>query len=317
MVESLPPLYALRAFEVAARSSSFTRAAEELSLTQSAISRHIRTLEQQFGCRLFERHGPRLELTDVGQRLARELKAGFRIIEDACSPLRGAGGPLRLKAPSTLTMRWLLQVLEQLKHADPSLQVQLASVWMDFDHVDFHAEPYDCAILLGNGQFGSTVQACKLFDEWLIPIGPPEPADAPPWTLERLKGAALIHPSVDRRDWRRWLQAQGAQEQELLEQVRLDRGLVFDTLDQAICAAMGGHGLSIGDLHLLAEDIRRGRVGLPFPRAVASGDGYYLVWPPGNRHEEAIHQLRGFLLSQVTSIADLDLSYRVPGAPLN
>lgn len=309
MVESLPPLYALRAFEVAARSSSFTRAAEELSLTQSAISRHIRTLESQFGCRLFERHGPRLVLTDVGQRLARELKAGFRIIEDACLPLRSGSGQLRLKAPSTLTMRWLLRALDQLKHQQPSLAVQLASVWMDFDHVDFHAEPYDCAILLGNGQFGAGVEACKLFDEWLIPIGPPEAVDAPPWTLERLREAPLIHPSADRRDWRRWLQAQG-----LLGQVRLDRGNVFDTLDQAICAAMRGHGLSIADLYLVAEDIRQGLVSLPFPCALASGDGYYLVWLRDSPRREQIDGLRAFLLEQVVSIDDLELGDLMPGA---
>lgn len=313
MVESLPPLYALRAFEVAARSSSFTRAAEELSLTQSAISRHIRTLESQFGCRLFERHGPRLVLTEAGQRLARELKVGFRIIEDACLPLRANTGQLRLKAPSTLTMRWLLRVLEALKGQQPALAVQLASVWMDFDHVDFYAEPYDCAILLGNGHFGAGIEACKLFDEWLIPIGPPEPADGPPWTLERLKDAELIHPSADRRDWRRWLQAQAPQDRALLEQVRLERGNVFDTLDQAICAAMAGHGLSIGDLHLVAQDIRLGRISLPFPSAVASGDGYYLVWLRDSPRQEHIARLRAFLLSQVLDISDLELDYRVPG----
>ncbi|MBC2659265.1 LysR family transcriptional regulator [Pseudomonas sp. MSSRFD41] len=313
MVESLPPLYALRAFEVAARSSSFTRAAEELSLTQSAISRHIRTLESQFGCRLFERHGPRLVLTDVGQRLARELKSGFRIIEDACLPLRANSGQLRLKAPSTLTMRWLLRVLEQFKGDCPELPVQLASVWMDVDHADLHAEPYDCAILLGNGHFGAGVEACKLFDEWLIPIGPPQPAEAPAWTLERLAQAELIHPSADRRDWRRWLQAQP--ERGMAQALRLDRGTVFDTLDQAISAAMAGHGLSVGDLHLVAEDIRRGRVGVPFPRAVASGDGYYLVWLRGSLQQERIARLRQYLLERVVPIDDLALDYLVPGAP--
>ncbi|MGZ0700907.1 LysR substrate-binding domain-containing protein [Pseudomonas piscis] len=313
MVESLPPLYALRAFEVAARSSSFTRAAEELSLTQSAISRHIRTLESQFGCRLFERHGPRLVLTEVGQRLARELKTGFRIIEDACLPLRANSGQLRLKAPSTLTMRWLLRVLEQFKSDCPELPVQLASVWMDFDHADLQAEPYDCAILLGNGHFGAGVEACKLFDEWLIPIGPPQPEDAPAWTLERLAQAELIHPSADRRDWRRWLQAQP--DQALLESVRLERGTVFDTLDQAISAATAGHGLSVGDLHLVAEAIRSGRVGVPFPRAVASGEGYYLVWLRGSLQQERIARLRQYLLERVVPIDDLALDYLVPGAP--
>lgn len=305
MAERIPPLYALRAFEVAARSCSFTQAGAELALTQSAISRHIRTLETALGCRLFERKGPKVTLTEAGQRLAQELKVGFRIIEEACLPFRSTAQQLRLKAPSTLTMRWLLHALEGLKSQAPELAVQLASVWMDVDDVDFQAEPYDCAILLGNGQFGAGVQVCKLFDEWLIPICAPEASPAAPWSLAQLQSAELIHPSPDRRDWRRWLAAQG-----LLEQVRLDRGKVFDTLDQAISAAMRGHGVSIGDLHLVADDIRDGQVGLPFKRAVASGDAYYLAWPQGSPRQEKILRLRDFLLSEVPDTRAIDLHYQ-------
>lgn len=290
MAERLPPLYALRAFETAARTCSFTQAAQTLSLTQSAISRHIKTLEGVLGCRLFERNGPRLSLTPAGERLAQELKVGFRIIEEACLPFRAAAGTLRLKAPSTLTMRWLLRALEPLKTSHP---VQLASVWMDIDTVDFHTEPYDCAILLGNGQFGPGAQAHKLFDEWLVPICAPQA-----WTTQAdFAQAELIHPSHDRRDWRRWLAALG-----LAEQVNLDRGKVFDTLDQAISAAMRGHGVSIGDLHLVADDVREANVRLAHPMAVASGDGYWLVWPRDSRCLANILELRDALGGQVPGI---------------
>lgn len=307
MAERIPPLYALRAFEVAARTCSFTQAGAELALTQSAISRHIRTLESALDCRLFERKGPKVALTDAGQRLAQELKVGFRIIEEACLPFRGNARQLRLKAPSTLTMRWLLRALETLRQAEPELEVQLASVWMDVDAVDFQAEPYDCAILLGNGQFGAGVEGCKLFDEWLIPICAPEAAPTTPWSLQRLQEAQLIHPSPDRRDWRRWLAAQGWQ-----EQVRLDRGKVFDTLDQGISAAMRGHGVSIGDLQLVADDIRDGQVGVPFDSAVASGDGYYLVWPKAGPRREKILRLRDFLIGDLPGLAGIDLNYLPP-----
>lgn len=280
MAERLPPLYALRAFEVAARTSSFTRAAQALSLTPSAVSRHIKTLEGLLNCRLFERLGPRLQLTVAGERLAQELKVGFHIIEQACAPFRAGTGDLRLKAPSTLTMRWLLHTLDLLKLSAPEMAIQLASVWMDFDSVDFYAEPYDCAILLGNGQFGADVHAHKLFDEWLIPIC------APGWVRTDLAEAELIHPTADRRDWRRWLAAQPSD-----ARIDLDRGKVFDTLDQAISAAMRGHGVSIGDLHLVANDVRDGLITLPCATAVASGDGYYLVWPRASRHAHTLHEL--------------------------
>ncbi|MEE1926431.1 LysR substrate-binding domain-containing protein [Pseudomonas sp. 148P] len=293
MADRLPPLYALRAFEVAARSCSFTRAGEELALTQSAISRHIRSLESHLGCRLFERHGPRLRLTDAGQRLARQLNAGFSLIEQACQPFRGAGRQLRLKAPSTLTMHWLLGCLERFRQAQERTVVQLSSVWMDQDSVDFASEPYDCAVLLGNGQFGERVKCQKLFEEWLIPICAPSLLGDGPWDQAWLGGMALVHPSADRRDWKRWVQGSG-----LAGDLDLNRGVCFDTLDQGMAAAMAGHGVSIGDLALIGPHLRDGRLGLPFREAVATGDGYYLVWPQGSAWEDAILGLGEFLLEQ-------------------
>ncbi|ORC58818.1 LysR family transcriptional regulator [Pseudomonas floridensis] len=303
MTERIPPLYALRAFEVAARSCSFTRAAQELSLTQSAISRHIRTLEETLGCRLFERNGPRLSLSDEGRRLASQLKIGFRIIEDACQPFRGKGTHLRLKAPSTLTMRWLLHALDAYQNPTPTLPVQLSSVWMDFDSVDLYSEPYDCAILLGNGNFGADVETCKLFDEWLIPICSAETLGDRPWEPERLRNADLIHPSTDRRDWRRWLKRMN-----LSELVSLDTGKVFDTLDQGITAAVRGHGVSIGDLFLIANEVHDGQVVLPFDSAVGTGDAYYLVWLQDSFKRQRVLELREHLLSCLPDISGIDVN---------
>ena len=297
MAERLPPLYALRAFEVAARSCSFTRAADELALTQSAISRHIRSLESHLGCRLFERHGPRLRLTDAGQRLARQLNTAFGLIEQACQPFREGTRKLRLKAPSTLTMHWLLGCLEGFREVPGAPAVQLASVWMDQDSVDFASEPYDCAVLLGNGQFGERVRCRRLFAEWLIPICAPALLGDEPWDAARLGEVALVHPSADRRDWQRWLHGSG-----LSAGVELNRGICFDTLDQGMGAAMAGHGVSIGDLALIGRHVREGRLALPFDQAVATGDGYYLVWPQGSAWEHGIERLGDFLLERVPAL---------------
>lgn len=305
MAERIPPLYALRAFEVAARSCSFTKAAQELSLTQSAISRHIRTLEETLGCRLFERNGPKLSLSDEGRRLSKELKIGFRIIEDACQPFRGQGTHLRLKAPSTLTMRWLLPVLETFKQTASTLPVQLASVWMDFDSVDFYSEPYDCAIILSDGHFGPDMESCKLFDEWLIPICSAETLGDKPWDLQRLQAAELIHPSADRRDWRRWLKHMG-----FTDSVKLDRGKVFDTLDQGITAAVRGHGVSIGDLFLVANDLHEQHVCLPFHSAMKTGDAYYLVWLHNSFKRQRILELRACLQASLPDISGIDVELR-------
>lgn len=296
MSRRLPPLYALRAFEAAARNASFTRAAEELAITQSAVSRHIRTLEEHFACRLFERRGRHLQLTEAARVILPGLREGFDALERACSILRVDDGNLSLKAPSTLTMRWLLARLSRFRHLSPENEVQLTSAWMDVDKVDFQHEPFACAVLLSDGHFTQDWEVTLLFPEWLIPVC--EPAQArQPWTVQQLSQAELLHPTPDRRDWRRWLQRMG-----LEEQVSLKGGQVFDTLELGIVAATRGYGVSIGDLVMIAEDATSGRIGLPWPTAVASGESYYLVWPRGRRGQERLQRLRDFLLAEVAAM---------------
>ncbi len=297
MNRQLPPLYALRAFEAAARHASFTRAGEELAITQSAVSRHIRTLEEHFACRLFERRGHSLQLTEPARQLLPGLREGFDALERACTLLRADDAILRLKAPSTLTMRWLLARLSRFRLQHSDVEVQLTSAWMDVDKVDFLHEPFDCAVLLGSGDFSEDWDSVELFAEWLIPVCAPEAAAAGPWDVPRLQGAELLHPTPDRRDWRQWLQAM-----DLLEQVALKGGQVFDTLELGMIAAARGYGVSIGDLVMVAEDVEQGRLGLPWPTAVPSGSSYYLVWPKARRGQERFQRLRDFLLAEVAAM---------------
>ncbi|NHC10986.1 LysR family transcriptional regulator [Stutzerimonas stutzeri] len=293
----LPPLYALRAFEVAARFGSFTEAAQSLCITQSAISRHVKTLEQQLGCQLFERRGSRLALTDTGRRLAQELKVGFGTIENACIAVTRQRGALRLKAPSTLTMRWLLNTLEAFQLAYPQQRVQLTSAWMDLDAVDFSSEPFDCAILLGDAALAADGHCLKLFDEWLVPVCAPTLLGNQPWDAARLAAAELIHPSRDRRDWRRWLARVG-----LADAVPWQQGKLFDTLELGISAAAQGHGVSIGDLALVGAELARGTLALPFDAAVRSGDSYYLVWPAHGAAHPVLAQMKDYLLAHLPDV---------------
>ena len=299
----LPPLYALRAFEVAARLGSFTQAAHSLCITQSAVSRHVKTLEENLGCQLFERCGSRLALTDAGRRLAQELKTGFRILENACAAISRRSGELRLKAPSTLTMRWLLETLENFHLAQPQSRVQLTSVWMDLDTVDFHSEPFYCAILLGNGDFSADWQRLKLFDEWLVPVCAPALCDDRPWMPQQLADAELIQPSRDCRDWRRWLQRTG-----FADAVVWQRGILFDSLELGIGAAIQGRGVSVADLALVSAELRRGTLVLPFEQAVRTGDSYYLVWPAGGDEPAALKRLREYLPRHLPEMSDQQVS---------
>lgn len=296
MTERIPALQALRAFEVAARYGSFTRAGEELALTQGAISHHIKTLEGLFDCALFERRGPKVALTEAGRLLAQELKIGFKIIESACGLLRQDRQQLRLKAPSTLTVRWLLGQLALFKQCEEHAQVQLSSVWMDIDTVDFYSEPFDCAILLGDGHFGAGIASLKLFDEWLVPVCQPGyPAD--------LAHCELLHPSPDRRDWRRWLQRTGA------AAISLERGQRFDTLDQGISAAQQGLGVAVVDLLLASAELAAGRLVTPFAQAVATGEGYYLAWLQASPKARQVQQLGAFLVQQVPQLPAQGFDY--------
>lgn len=307
MNRRLPPLYALRAFEAAARHCSFTRAAEELAITQSAVSRHVRTLEEHFACRLFERRGRSLLLTEPARMLLPGLRDGFEALERACTTLRVDDAILRLKAPSTLTMRWLLARLSRFRLQNSDIEVQLTSAWMDVDKVDFQHEPFDCAVLLSNGGFSDEWESALLFAEWLIPVCAPQAASVGTWDLARLQGAELLHPTPDRRDWRQWLQAMG-----LAEQVPLKGGQVFDTLELGMVAAARGYGVSIGDLVMVAEDVAQGRLGLPWPCAVPSGCSYYLVWPKARRGQERYQRLRDYLVEDVTKMHLPEVERRTP-----
>ena len=288
---SLPPLYALRAFEVAARLNSFSKAAETLNITPGAVSRHVRTLELWFDCELFKRQGPRVEVNEAGRILAGQLGESFSNMEWACRAFKSENHLLRLKAPSTLTMRWLLNVLKSFRENHAKPKIEIASVWMDFDTVDFSREPYDCAILLGNGYFGESTESRLLFSEWLIPVCTPSLLES---ARHQLAQCDIIHPSPDRRDWKRWLKRTGS-----FPGLDVSRGIVFDTLEQGNMAAISGHGISVGDLLLSQEAIANGLLALPFHQAVATTDGYYLVWPRHSARRKHIDSLRRWLTDAV------------------
>ncbi|WP_248750475.1 LysR substrate-binding domain-containing protein [Pseudomonas sp. MWU15-20650] len=304
MVRRLPPLYALRAFELAARFTSFTQAADNLFITQSAVSRHVKTLEEHLGCALFERKGPKISLTQAGRLLAQELRIGFRLIEHACTTVSRKEKSLRVKAPSTLTMRWLLHVLDEFNTVDATEQAQLSSEWMDVDYVNFDVEPFDCAVLLGNGDFSSELGFIKLFDEWLIPVCSPGLLEQRNLSGEDVFTAELIHPSRDRRDWQHWLERVG-----LMSAVSWHTGKIFDTLELGISAAIQGRGVSIGDLALVGDELAKGSLVLPYNKAVSTGDSYYLVWPARSNSNPTLERFKRHLLETVPVIDERGLEF--------
>jgi len=297
MARRLPPLYALRAFEAAARHSSFTRAADELSITQSAVSRHIRTLEEHFDCKLFQRTGRNVQLTESARLLLPGVRDGFSALERACDSLRSEDDALRMKAPSTLTMRWLLARLSRFRHLQTGNEVQLTSAWMEIDQVDFNLEPFDCAVLLSHGNFPGDWESIFLFTEWLVPVGSAALIAEGAWNVAQLAAAELLHPTPDRRDWRLWLTRMG-----LEQHISLKGGQAFDTLELGMIAAARGYGVAIGDLLMVAEDVAQQRLSLPWPTAVPTGESYYLVWPRLRPGGERLRRLGAFLQAEVSAM---------------
>ena len=231
----------------------------------------------------------------AGTPAAAGLRDGFDALERACTALRVDDATPAPEGAFHPTLRWLLPRLSRFRHLNPDIEVQLTSAWMDVDSVDFQREPFDCAVLLGSGQFSPEWETAALFAEWLVPVCDPDEA-VEPWTLQRLRDSELLHPRRIVATGDAGCNGPGWGE------VSLKGGQVFDTLELGIVAAARGYGVSIGDLVMVAEDVAQGRIGLPWPVAVASGESYHLVWPRARRGQERFQRLRDFLLAEVAAM---------------
>lgn len=283
----LPPLNALRAFEAAARHQSFARAADELHVSQGAVSRHVKLLEARLGVALFRRHAQGVELTGPGRTLLPELTAAFERIARAAARAAEGDREIRVIAAPTLAMRWLVPRLPRFRELHPALHVSVGIFRKDFD--ELRDGGYDIGINTVDEHFRPApgFEAVPLRPEALTPICSPKLLQGP----HRLKQPAdlrrqvLLHPSADRADWRKWGRAAG------LDDGDVERGLEFTTMEMALGAAIGGLGVTVGDLHLFGEELAAGRLVAPFDLVVSDGTGYFLLVERGRR---ALPQLAAF-----------------------
>ncbi len=262
----LPSLGAMRVFEAVGQTGSFTRAGERLNLTQSAVSRQVRHLEQQLGEALLVRHHHRLELTAAGalllQALGRalhEVEATVRLIREKSNVRR-----LRVNVPPTFARRWLMPRLKAFLAAQPDIDLSVAT-----QLTDSLAESglLDCAVRFGDGQWPG-LHATRLMTEQHVAVCAPAllPLD--------LGRATLIHVLAggDRRylTWAHWLDAAGLD-------ADTAGGLEFDLLDLAIEAACDGLGVAVADRAMVAGELAAGRLIQPFPTVVPGHESYWFV----------------------------------------
>lgn len=291
----LPSLNALRAFEAAARHLSFTRAAEELFVTQGAISRQIKALEEELGVLLFRRIHRGLELTEAGRLLLGSVSRAFELIAQVSTRLQQRQQDISIKVPPTFGIRWFIPRLTHFQLLHPEIEVRVTTVWRSMQ--DFDPDEFDAGICFGNAPWAGQC-ADLLQTEHLVPVCAPTllTGRRPLQHARDLSQHTLLHPTTDHSDWRTWLNGVGAQE------VDPDQGQDFDTLETAMAAAAAGYGVAIAAYELIQEELRTGRLLLPLGRQLVSGGGYYLVYPAERLNQPRFRVFRDWLLAQATRV---------------
>lgn len=294
MSTGLPSLNGLRAFEAAARHKSFTRAAAELHVTQTAISHQIRRLEEQLGLQLFTRRKRALELTPAAESYLPAVRAAFEDLRQATARLRrrDRGELLTVSTIASLAAKWLLQRVALFQEAHPGIEVRLtASTHL----VDFRREEIDMAVRYGRGHWPG-LRADWLMAEDIFPVCSPKLlAGARPLRQpEDLAHHTLLHATLSREDWQLWLTAAS-----LPTSLAAKRGLTFDQSFMAIQAAIEGHGVALGRTPITEADIAAGRLVVPFDVVLPAEAGYYIVAPEETADTPKIALFREWLLASV------------------
>ncbi|WP_191091620.1 LysR family transcriptional regulator [Affinibrenneria salicis] len=287
-----PPLYALKAFEAAARHQSFTQAAHELAITQSAVSKHIQTLEEFFDRKLFDRKGPRVILTRDGKSFAEGLQSAFSELCMACHNFSRQDITIHIKSPTTFSLRWLIAALRKLQDDINNPNVQLDNCSKCSELIDFNTEHYDGAIQYGNGMFPASWEITSLLDEWLIPVCAPGLL-----AQERNMSAPeidVLYPKSREGNWLFWCKK---------SRYKTDLNVIthqpFDTTDLVISAAVQGLGLAIVDLNMVKTELKNHTLTLPYKIAVRTGQGYYFVRPRHQPINEKLSLLSNYLKAEI------------------
>ncbi|MFT5024083.1 MAG: LysR family glycine cleavage system transcriptional activator, partial [Colwellia sp.] len=266
----LPPLNALRAFEASARQLSFTRAAEELFVTQAAISHQIKSLEDFLGIKLFMRKNRALLLSEEGQAYYLDIKDVFNAINEATERLfaRGEKGAITVSTQPSFAIQWLVPRLNAFYALHPDIDVRIKAVDQPENSL---TGDVDVAIYFGRGHWAD-IDAEQLQKEYLIPVCSPlllqgkKPLDK----VEDLINHTLLH-DTSRRDWKRWFK------QVNVKATNVNHGPIFSHSAMVVQAAMHGQGVALAHSFLAKPDIDAGRLICPFEDVLESKNAYYVV----------------------------------------
>ena len=301
----MPPLNALRAFEVAARHLSLTRAAQELHVTAGALSHQIRGLEELLGIKLFERHVRSIGLTPAGKLLYPGLHTGFSHIRDAVTGLSNTTQErvLVISTPPGFTSKWLAARLYRFASAYPEIDVRVSS---SISNANFTSDGVDVAIrnMPINATADSALVIENLTELFLLPVCSPTlvkmhgPLERP----EALKSMPLIHDDTlagraKVSTWAEWFKAAG------VDAVDASRGLRFNsTADHALDAAGEGAGVLLAHDVLAYDDLRTGRLVMPIRFALRSERAYHFVCLKSRREHRLVQAFRTWIEQEVAAL---------------
>ena len=292
----LPPLSALRAFEAAARHLSFRVAAEELGLTQSAISHQVAALEQHFGARLFERSGRRIALSDPGRMLFPLVRDGFDRLVQGAELLRRARmtDDLRVQVYVTVAVRWLIPRLHRFQSANPNVVVRVNTSVLDWE---FDPDIADLGLICTPSPDRPGLQYDFLFEALLFPVCTPAVAQGGLGLRQPvdLVNHALLQVYTTANDWQLWLDAAG------VSNLKGRAAPQFDSYLLAIEAALDGQGVALAPHFMVAEDLKLGRLVRPFQIEVRQPARWYLACTAERSAERAIEAFRAWLKNEVAS----------------
>jgi DNA-binding transcriptional LysR family regulator len=294
---SLPSLDLLRGFEAAARNLSFTRAAQELYLTQSAVSRQVKAIEDHLGVALFARRHRALLLTEAGHELYRATAQALRQLGDAASRIRdrGAGRTLTVTATIGFASLWLIPRLADFRSRRPDIDIRIAA---DNKMVDLEREGIEVAVRYCTPK-AAPAGAVRLFGEVVLPVCSPNSLtrSAPLTRPEDLSRHILLHfePPDGITPWLSWTVWLEVMQQQGLKPAG---SLRFSQYDQTIQAAIDGQGIALGTTPLVRHLIKQGRLIAPLAKKFESSRAYYLVTSSTATGRQEVKEFSSWMLQQ-------------------
>jgi len=310
MTRQIPPLNALRAFEAVARHLSFTGAADELGVTQGAVSQQVKKLEAHLGLLMFRRVHQGLLLTDSGQAYLPVVRDAFDGLALGTRTLqsRERRGILTVSVSAGFATKWLVPRSHRFYERHPEIDLRISA---SPEHINFARGDIDLAVRHGDGIWPE-LDAVRLMAENVFPVCSPAMAGKPdkPMAPIDLRHQTLLR-SWRPDYWPRWFTAAGA-----AGAVDTARGPAFDDHSNAIQAAIDGRGVALGRTALVGDDLLAGRLVRPFERVIPADIAYWIVCPKGTAGRPKIVAFREWLLAEAGALqqrllADPDLRHTV------